>query len=82
MRGGIPRWERSLMCAARCNDSAVLLAALAKQAFDQRDNSLLDVFLLLHEMADFSVDTRQLFTEPICALILLGYNSTVRRICT
>jgi hypothetical protein len=61
--------ERSLLCATQALDAAPLLAGLAREAFGQAGYSLVGLFLLLHEIAHFAIDTRQPFAESIRSVV-------------
>lgn len=61
--------ERALMCIERCLAQGPRLGSLLRSTFNEAGHSTLGLFLLLHEIAHFAVDTEQPFTTPVRALV-------------
>jgi hypothetical protein len=61
--------EHALICTLRALAQGPRLTNLLRTTFADAGHSTVGVFLLLHEMAHFAVDTGQPFTKPVWATV-------------
>jgi hypothetical protein len=61
--------ERALICTMRCLAQSPRLANLVRSASNEPGHSTPELFLLLHELAHFAVDTEQSFAMPVREMV-------------